>query len=82
MTWAGDFVNCVHVLGVLQLDAVSVEQLFGRSAFVQSQFWERKFRYILLEVAWSFVYRKLWVEKKNGWEYIEMDHKGWGCELY
>jgi len=74
---------CACYGGGLQLDAVSKEQLFGRSAFVQSQYGEGKFRYILLMVAWSLVcVQNFWVEKKNGWEYIEMDHKGWGCELY
>ena len=63
----------------MQLDVVSKEELFGRSAFVQSQYGEGKFRYILLVVACSLVcIQDFWVEKKNG----EMDHKGWGCELY
>lgn len=57
----------------MQLDAVSKEELFGRSAFVQSQYGEGKFWYILLVVAWSLVcIQNFWVEKKNGWEYSEM----------
>jgi hypothetical protein len=65
---------------VLQLDAVSEGQLFGRSAFVQ--YGEGTFRYIFVKSCMVIVvHTKLWVVKGNGSEHVEMDHNSWGCEL-